>query len=678
MLEVQGLNDALVKNSFEGTHTGDAEGVTIQTQISLLKTGPYPRRVRERLLNEPVQSSSQQQGLIADLRHRLHKEDLDALGASRAATDMAFETFDARPINGTRLIELSCDSRSPEMAAQFINTMANEFVEDTTRDRMQSSQRTIEWLTSQIEETKLKLGEAQTRLQDFVKKSGSLFAEPDSTLDDTKLRQLQGELASAQSDRITKQTRYEMAMRDPAALAEMVGNPDLQSLQTRISSLQQERASLSLTLTADHPKIQKLQAQIGLLQTQYQQQANLVVDRLKNDVDAAQKREGLLNQAHGSQSKQVTSLQSKASEFNGMRREVDVLQQIYQSLLQQANQAAMNNSVPVTPIRLVEAAAPPPLPYSPVPALYIGFGIVAGVFVTGGLAFVLEKSDRSVKTSNGVRRVVNAPNLGTIPSVTALNAAFAPTLRQRFQRRSSPSKRPMLPVVGGSPTVPAIWRNSLSPMAESFRSVLASLMRARSGGERAHTIMVTSPGPAEGKTTIISNLAVALSETGQRVVVVDADFRCPNLHSMFSENNDRGLTDILLETTPIAEYGLAELVRPTDFPRVSIVPNRTSSENISQLLYLPRLRELLKRLRTEFDTVLIDVPPVLLVADARIIGPLTGGVILVIRAGSTEHNSAADAMERLAADNLPLIGSVLNDWKPAKSRFRESYYYHKA
>jgi capsular exopolysaccharide synthesis family protein len=188
-------------------------------------------------------------------------------------------------------------------------------------------------------------------------------------------------------------------------------------------------------------------------------------------------------------------------------------------------------------------------------------------------------------------------------------------------------------------------------------------------------ILVTSPGPGEGKTTIASNLAIALAEIGRRVLVIDADFRRPRVHKFFGVVNTWGLTDLLTDQTPIAAYPKEVFGLRTAIPRLFALPNGGPAENIAQMLYSPRLRELVRRLRTEFDAVMMDVPPLLPVADSRVMSGMADGVVLVLRSGVTEKESAIEALDQLRTDGIVVLGTVLNDWKPSKSEIKARYYY---
>jgi capsular exopolysaccharide synthesis family protein len=187
-------------------------------------------------------------------------------------------------------------------------------------------------------------------------------------------------------------------------------------------------------------------------------------------------------------------------------------------------------------------------------------------------------------------------------------------------------------------------------------------------------IMITSPGPAEGKTTVVQNLGIALAETGRRVLLVDADFRRPHLHREFSLSNEWGLIDLLLEDMPLSEYPPERLGSFTGLPGLSILANRVTENNVSKALYSPRLRTILESLTKRYDMVLVDAPPLLSVADARIIAPLTDALILVLRSGVTNRESALEAYQRIQEDGLTLLGTVLTDYNLSGAR-KQQYDY---
>jgi len=652
-----------------GGSTADNE-VTIQTQISIMHGGSFLKKGAERMQSETVPLAPTGRDIFSRLRQRIHPATQDPLEAARVGLSVAMTTFDARPVIRTRLIELSCESTSPDVAAQYLNSMAAEFSDDSSRSRMQTAQRTSEWLAAQIEETKTKVQEAEEHLQDYVRSSGNVFAGQDATLEDTKLNQLKAELAKIQSERIAKQTRYELTLHNaPESLGEILDDGVLRGYQTNLEALKRDKAALETTYTSRHEKVQKIDAQIASVQKSYENEVTSVVHRIKNDYEASARQEKLLNAAYEGQSQRVGSEGGKAAQYNAFKREVETQRAMYQNLLVQQNEANMSSSVPVNPIRVVEAATTPELPYAPRPVLNISFGTMFGIALAGGLVFLRERMDRSIKAPGASRRLFNAPELGVIPNLGQNGNALTKTTWR------GGAKSGALNGVHKDPaTALATWQSGPAFIAESFRGTLASILRNQATGKTQKVIMITSPGPAEGKTTVVQNLGIALAETGRRVLLVDADFRRPHLHREFSLPNEWGLIDLLLEDQPLSEYPPERLGSFTGLPGLSILPNRVTQNNVSKALYSPRLRTILETLTKRYDMVLVDAPPLLSVADARIIAPLTDALILVLRAGVTNRESAMEAYQRIQEDGLTLLGTVLTDYNLSGDRKRQYYY----
>jgi capsular exopolysaccharide synthesis family protein len=670
ILEVMGINEALLRNSLEGAGHS-SEDTNIQTQIQLMRGGPFLRRVFERLQSETVPLAPVGTDFFSRLRQRVRPGTNEPLQAAKDGLTVALSTFDARPINRTRLIELTCDSTNPDVASQFLNTMASEVIEEALRSRIQSSQKTSEWLAAQIEETKTKLHETEERLSDFIRSSGNLFVSPDATLDDAKLIQLRGELSRIQAERIAKQTRYELTTKNPPErLPQVLDDGGLRSYQQKINDLNREKAALETTFTSQHPKVKVLDAQITTLQSNLRNELAGVVSRIRSDYETAIRQEKSLAAEYAAQSQRVSASAGQASQYNALKREVETIRQMYQSLLMQANQVGMSNSIPVAPMRLVEPSSPARLPYKPRPVLNLSFGAVVGFAFTVGIVFLREKLDRRVKSPGLSEAFMNAQELGVIPSFQIEQSSKG--LLSRFQTKEEENR--LVPAAKLGDGV-SFWQNGSSVLAESFRATLASVLRDDwEAGVRV--IMITSADPGEGKTMIAANLGIALAETGKRVLLVDGDFRRPRLHHVFQVNNERGLINLMTEETPVGEYTADSLGYETAIPHLTLLPNRPVRHySLSKVLHSRRLAELVETMQSQYDTVIVDAPPILNVADARIIGRLADGVILVVRAQVTDKRRAMAAYQRISSDGLKLIGTVLNDWNPSKSHLKNYYYY---
>jgi capsular exopolysaccharide synthesis family protein len=290
--------------------------------------------------------------------------------------------------------------------------------------------------------------------------------------------------------------------------------------------------------------------------------------------------------------------------------------------------------------------------------------VLAGAFV-----FVRERMDRSIKSPGASRRMFNAPELGVIPNLgsngnglSKANARISHDLVLSGDRERDDG------------TALATWQSGPAFITESFRGTLASILRNQTSAKNQKMILITSPGPAEGKTTVVQNLGIALAESGRKVLLVDADFRRPHLHRKFSLPNEWGLIDVLCDDTPLSDYSPEQLGVFTGFPGLSILPNRVTQNNVSKALYSPRLRTILDTLADRYDMVIVDAPPILSVADTRIVASLTDALILVLRSGVTQREAAMEAYQLIQEDGLALLGTVLTDYDLSADRRRQYYY----
>jgi capsular exopolysaccharide synthesis family protein len=180
-------------------------------------------------------------------------------------------------------------------------------------------------------------------------------------------------------------------------------------------------------------------------------------------------------------------------------------------------------------------------------------------------------------------------------------------------------------------------------------------------------MVVTSGSPSEGKSTTVSNLGIAISEVNHRVLLIDADLRRPRLHHIFKLNNDKGLSDLLVSEQPSSVLRTEGFIQNTGLPNLHVMTSGPVASGATSLLYSPRTVDLLNQLREDYEIILIDTPPMLQIPDARVMGRLVDGVILVVRAGKTTREAAFASRQRFAEDGTEILGTILNQWNPKSS-----------
>lgn len=317
----------------------------------------------------------------------------------------------------------------------------------------------------------------------------------------------------------------------------------------------------------------------------------------------------------------------------------------YGSLLNNLAELRLSEAQTLDNIVLATPALTPVNPVRPRPLFNALLAAIVGGMLALGAAFLIEYLDDTIKSPDDVRAVTNLP---TLAAVIALDG-------------DSPQKRLV------AVTAPR------SPAAEAYR-VLRTNLQFSSLDKPLHSLMVTSPGPGEGKSTTIANLAMVLAQAGNRVLLLDADLRRPNLHKLFQLPNSIGLTNALLQ------HGdhLDDFIQDAGHNNLFVLTTGPIPPNPAELLGSERMREMLHILQERYDVLLIDSPPVLAVADAAILSNQVDGLILVASAGETRFDMLIRAIERLESVGTRPLGIVLNKLTERKSGQYYYYYYYYA
>ena len=677
-LEVQGFNDEFL--NLRNIHPTVAEGSTlyrsdIASQLRILESRSLKQKVMEQLAAARPMPAAVRPAALASLWGGADFPAWLKLEPSREeGLEMARDTLKATSTDGTRIVDIDAESTDPRLAAQFVNTLAGEFIERNIEVRWQAIQRTERWLGRQLDGLRVKLEQSEQKLQDYARHSGLLFTSEQGSVAEQKLRQLQEELSRAQADRIVKQSRYERAEdASPETMSEILDLRTLVHYDTQATDLRRRLAELSAVYTAEESKVKETAAQLKEVERALERERGHVGERIKNDYEAALRRETLLADDYTRQAGLVSELARHAIQYNILKRETETNQQLYDSLLQKVKEAGVAAAMSASNMQLVDRAVIPRLPSRPSLPLNAAMGSLCGLFVAALVLFARQQADLTLRQPGDVRACLAVRELGVIPA-SGPPAESRPKGFRRLRLRirnavgasnGAVSKR-RLPAPAFLPAADPTTRrdDETLAIAESFRATLTSILHAGPAGTPPRVVVVTSAFAGEGKTSVAANLAVSFAEINQRVLLIDADLRKPQLHELFDVSNGWGLTNLLQRRDSIHNCPFESIARETTVPGLYVLPSGPGVPVVANLLHSRRAPELLDRLRKEFDTVVIDTPPVMQVADARVLGPMADGVVLVLRAGATTSDAARECADQIREDGACLLGAVLNFWDP--------------
>lgn len=677
MLEIEQENPDIVtvQQLFQIENASDTY---LETQYRILESNSLARRVVDELgLDRLPEFSRPEFRFWARTEPPTAAPQIFAVGTAAVRRDpvayqQALDTFRQRlaiaPIKRSRLVGVSFESEVPALAARVVNRLAANYVELNFERRWQATQKASEWLSQELRAMKAGLEKSEEQLQNYARANGLLFLEsetgnPESIVNE-RLLQLQQELTRAQTDRFAKESLYRLAQTDDySALPGVFDNKLMQDLTVQLAELRRAHARAATTFSADYPALKQLQNQIEEIERLLGQERARAAARIANDYQAAVRRETLLRRAFEEQQRQAERVAERSVQYNILKREVETNKELYEGLLQRLKEAGLSAGLKASHVRVVDPAQPPEKPARPNLVVNLLLGLALGLGLGIGAVFLQEHFDNSLKSSEDVERFLQLPVLALVPSLDSVNGTNVYRGRPRRRLSAGSLRRP-----GGPAWHLAIGNGKgLSKLVEAFRSLRTSVLLS-TPEQAPRLLLISSAQPGEGKTTVAINLALSLVQLSQRVLLVDADLRRPCIHKALALGGQGGLVRYLA-----GQQGWEEIVEPAPVSGLDLILCGPVPPNPAELLSSERMRVLLRQALERYHFVLLDSPPLLNVADARILAALVEGVVLVVQGGTTPRGLAQRAYEHASAVGGNVIGAVLNNLDVRA----DDYYYNR-
>jgi capsular exopolysaccharide synthesis family protein len=565
-----------------------------------------------------------------------------SMDAYRNTVKHFIDNIDVSPVRRSNLVELSFYSENAELAARIANQLTSDYIDQNLQVKWDESIKASEWLSGQLVGLKAKLEKSDDALQSYARANSIIFVEEKQNLVNERLKQLQEAYTKAQAERFQKESLYTLVQGGGVQdLPGILDNRLVQDLSVRLAELQRDYAQMTATVKPEYPKAIALKKQIDTIQASLDRQKKNLSQNMIDSYRSAVANEKYLAQALDEQKKEVNDIAEKSIQYNILKREVDTNKQLYEGLLTRMKEATVSAGSRASNVRIVDTSEVPKRPVKPRIALNLALGIILGAALGVGVAFLQEYLDNTLKTPDEVEGLLRLPSLGLLPSISSNGTD-----------KASDGKLATVNHDSNGTLAPAVQTERAA--VEAYRSLRTSILL--SANPVPKMLLVTSALPSEGKTTITVNLGATLASLGSKVVIVDCDMRKPCCHRSTGVENKPGFVQCLT-----GHVELADAILPVPgVPNLSVIPCGPLPPNPAEVLSSPLTAELLHKLRSQFEYVLVDSPPLLSVSDSRILSTLTDAVVLVTRAYSTPYDVVRRARGLLYAAGARVLGVALN------------------
>jgi polysaccharide biosynthesis transport protein len=556
-------------------------------------------------------------------------------------------------LRDSRLVEVSFESTNPQLAASGANTVASAFVESSFRSKYNATRVATQWMEQQLDELKAKVEKSQQALVDYEKQNDIVNIGDKENVIQTRLEDLSKDLTVAQTDRAQKQAIWESVKADEQLAGYFSSNGLLQHLEGSLADLNTQYAQMLAQYGPNFYRAVQLQKQIAEVQDLLAKQRKRLVQQAEDDYEASGRREEILQQNVEAQRGEVEKLNQELIGYNLLKGEFETNQQLYNDLLRKLKDATLMASIQATNIRLADRARVPAAPIRPQRSRNIALGLLLGLILGVTAAFIQDALDNSIRTPEDLEKIL-LPALAMVPFGSSVRRSYG-HLRKHQPSQGTPAR-----------VAVAVLDNTSSQLSESFRSLRTSILLSMAP-RPPQVVLLTSAHPGEGKTCCSTNLAMSLAQRGGKVLLIDADLRKPGISRALSLEGKKGLSSVLTGGDK-----LEEAIEVYDgLPNLSVLCAGPPPPNPSEIVSSSAMDQLIQALREQYDHIIIDSPPVIVVTDATIISSLADGVVIVVESDYTTRAALERVRKTLDHAGAHILGAILNK---ANLRQHSEYY----
>ncbi len=588
----------------------------------------------------------------------------------RSLSDQLLNGLSVKRIGRTYALELTYNSTSPVLAAQIVNAVASAYLLDKLNSKYEATRRASDWLSDRIAELRQRALDTDLAVQKFRAEHNLISTGNNSLLSDQQLAESNSALILAQSETAKARARVQriehiLATDDvDGVVTDILDSSVANDLRKKYLESSKIEAEITRRLGSNHIQAVRLRNEMQEYRRLMFQEISRIAQSYKSDLEVSEAKEKSLAESVA----KATDISNSASEtqvqLRELQREAETYKNMYQTFLQRYQEAMQQQSFPVTEARVISKAMPPRIPSKPNKPIILALFMIMGAAAGGGIAMFREFRDRFFRTGEQVRDVLGLEFLGNTPLIPNKPTTEAPE-----------SGHPGLTL----PTSVARYAvdHPLSSFAETLRSTRLAIDLGISAKSGARIVGVVSALPSEGKSTISINLAQLLAGQGARVLLLDADIRNPGATRAMARHASEGLLEVLLEGRSVQDVLLRD-----EKTRLAFLPTVVKQRvpHSSELLTSAQMHKLLAEASNAFDYIIVDLPPLGPVVDARAMAGRIDGFIFVTEWGKTARRAVRNTVENEVHIRKKCLGVILNKVDTEKLKLYRAYgsseYYH--
>jgi capsular exopolysaccharide synthesis family protein len=581
------------------------------------------------------------------------------------------ESLKVEPIKNSFLVDVSYKSTDKNLAWKVTEAIPKEYLKLSMNTREQSYTTLREWLDQELTRLGQKLQNSERTLYAHGQKQDFLsLEEPEVNVMIKKYVTVSQALTAAQADKANKEAQYRQIKEQGADAPLITNHPLVTALRQSLIELESQVTGQSKIFGPNFPDHASISAKMREVRQRLNQEIRRLETSIKSDYEASTRTEALLQKEFDLQRAKVVDLQSDLVHHHVLKRDLQTNQTLYEGLLARMKEASVASTMVSSNVSIITPAKDPYEPWLPKYLLFTVLAVVLGSMFGVGTSFFVEYMDDSIKTMEEMEKICHIASLGVIPMVAA-DSWKLPMLGRDDRKLPGPGADSQEPDAEAPVPVELLsYFDPRSMLGEAIQHIRTSLLLSAESPPKV--IVITSGNPGEGKTTVSVNLAAALASPDRRCLILDCDLRKARVHRVFRQPLQPGLTNYLTGTAT-----LEEVLRTTSVPNLYFIPAGPTPPNPNELFSSTAFGNLINHLRSEFQHVILDSPPIIGFADGRTISSIADGVLLVIRHHFTTREAGKLAIQLLSQNNSRILGGILTMTQKGQMGYGGYYGYFK-